>query len=125
WVAAPAVGSGVAVALAAQRKLAGVILVTPYDSLMAVAQRHYPWLPVRWLIKDAWRSDQRIAKVKAPILVRHGTGDRVVPIRFGERLFKLAPEPKRFLRVSGAGHVDLDEDGTVGAVRQFLAALAG
>ncbi|MEJ2378372.1 MAG: alpha/beta hydrolase [Pseudolabrys sp.] len=118
-------GTAVAIALASTHQVAGVILDAPFTSAADVGAAAYPFLPVRWLIKDAWRSDQRIAKVKAPILVRHGTGDRVVPIRFGERLFKLAPEPKRFLRVSGAGHVDLDEDGTVGAVRQFLAALAG
>jgi fermentation-respiration switch protein FrsA (DUF1100 family) len=77
---------------------------------------------VRWLIKDSFRSDLRIARVTAPILIRHGERDWVVPIRFGERLFALARVPKRFLRVPNAGHEDLDEHGAVDAVKAFLAA---
>lgn len=113
-------GTAVAVALAADHVVAGVILDAPFTSAADVGAAAYPFLPVRWLIKDDWRSDRRIAQVQAPILMRHGTRDWVVPIRFGERLFKLAPEPKRFLRVPDAGHEDLDEHGAVDPVREFL-----
>jgi hypothetical protein len=78
---------------------------------------------VRWLIKDAFRSDRRIGKVKAPVLVLHGERDRIVPIRFGERLFALANEPKRMLRFPNGGHVDLDDHGAIDAVRKFVAGL--
>jgi fermentation-respiration switch protein FrsA (DUF1100 family) len=50
---------------------------------------------------DQFRSDERIAQVTAPLLVLHGGRDVVVPIRFGERLFALAHEPKRFVRPAG------------------------
>ena len=80
-------------------------------------------MPVRWLIKDAFRSDRRIARVHAPILVLHGALDRVVPVRFGERLFALANEPKRLVRFPTGTHVDLDDHGAVEEVRKFLAEL--
>lgn len=114
-------GTAVAIALAAEREVGGLILDAPFTSAADVGAAVYPFLPVRALIKDAFRSDLRIARVKAPILVRHGERDWIVPIRFGERLFALAREPKRFLRVPKAGHEDMDEHGALEAVRDFLA----
>ena len=60
-------------------------------------------------MKDTFHSDERIGRVSAPLLVLHGEADRVVPIRFGEALFALAREPKRFVRFPQGGHVDLDD----------------
>jgi fermentation-respiration switch protein FrsA (DUF1100 family) len=114
-------GTAVAIALAATHEVGGLILDAPFTSAADVGAAVYPFLAVRLLIKDAFRSDLRIARVKAPILMRHGERDWIVPIRFGERLFALAPEPKRFLRVPKAGHEDMDEHGALAAVRDFLA----
>jgi fermentation-respiration switch protein FrsA (DUF1100 family) len=75
---------------------------------------------VRWFIKDSFRSDERIGRVKAPLLVLHGEQDRIVPIRFGERLFALANEPKQMVRFPSGGHVNLDDHGAPDAVRVFL-----
>jgi len=72
-------------------------------------------------MKDQFRSDERIAKVTAPLLILHGDGDRVVPIALGERLHALANEPKRFVRFAAGGHEDLDRHGAQAAFRQFLA----
>ena len=116
-------GTAVAIALAAQREVGGVILDAPFTSIADVGAAAYPFAPVRWLIKDAFRSDRRIARVKAPILVLHGERDRIVPIRFGERLFALANEPKRMVRFPQGGHVDLDDHGAVEVVRQFISGL--
>ncbi len=116
-------GTAVAIALAAQREVGGVILDAPFTSIADVGAAAYPFAPVRWLIKDAFRSDRRIRKVKAPVLVLHGERDRVVPIRFGERLFALANEPKRMVRFPQGGHVDLDDHGAVDVVRAFVAGL--
>ena len=115
-------GTGVAVALAAERDVGGVILDAPFSSIADVGAAAYPFAPVRWLIKDPFHSDRRIARVHAPLLIRHGEGDAVVPIRFGERLFALANEPKRFERFAGEGHVITDERGGMDLVRAFLAA---
>ena len=116
-------GSGVAVALAAERRTAAVILDAPFTSAADVGASAYPFAPVRWLMKDPWHSDERIARVTAPLLVLHGEEDRVVAIRFGERLFALANEPKRMVRFAQGGHVNLDGFGAPKAIKEFLAAL--
>jgi fermentation-respiration switch protein FrsA (DUF1100 family) len=75
-------------------------------------------------MKDQFRSDERIARVKAPLLVMHGERDRVVPFQLGERLFALAGEPKRFVRYPAGEHNNLDSHGARDAVRAFLAEMA-
>ncbi len=114
-------GTGVAIALAATRPVAAIILDAPFTSAAAVGAAHYPFLPVRWLIKDPFYSDRRILDVRAPVLVLHGARDDVVPIAFGEQLFALIPGPKQFVRLAAAGHNDLDQYGAMQAVREFLA----
>jgi len=114
-------GTGVAIALAAEREIGGLILDAPFTSIADVGAAAYPFVPVRLFIKDAFHSDERIANVKAPVLVLHGERDRVVPIAFGEKLFSLANEPKRMVRFPLGGHVDLDDHGAAAAVKAFLA----
>ena len=114
-------GSGVAVALASTHPVAGIVLEAPFTSTADLAARLFPFVPVRWLMHDQFRSDQRIANVNAPILILHGARDMVVPIRFGERLFALAREPKRFVRFPDGGHADLDEHGAAREARRFIA----
>ena len=117
-------GTAVAVALAAERPVAGVILDAPFTSAADVGAAAYPFAPVRWLMKDQFHSDRRIGRVTAPLLVLHGERDSIVPIGFGERLFALAHEPKRMVRFPQGGHVDLDGHGAAGAVEEFLAGLS-
>jgi fermentation-respiration switch protein FrsA (DUF1100 family) len=116
------IGTGVAVALAASQRIGRLVLESPFNSALDVAARVYWYLPVRLLMKDTFRSDQRIGKVTAPLLVLHGERDDVVPIALGERLFALANEPKRFVRFSAGRHVDLDRYGALDTVRSFIAA---
>jgi len=116
-------GTGVAVALAADHPFAGLILEAPYTSITDVAAAAFPYLPVRLLLKDRFASDARIQRVTAPLLVMHGTEDTTVPITFGERLFGLAHEPKRFVPLVGGRHDDLDNFGATETARQFIAGL--
>jgi len=114
-------GTGVAVALAAGHKTGGLILDAPFTSIADVGAAAYPFAPVRWLIKDPFHSDERIARVNAPLLVLHGERDLIIPIKFGERLFSLANEPKRMVHFPFGGHVNLDDYGAAAIVKQFLA----
>ncbi len=114
-------GTGVAVALAAEKPVARVILESPFSSAVDIAARRYWFVPVRWLMKDQFRSDLRVGKVAAPVLVLHGERDNVVPIALGERLYALVNAPKRFVRFPGAGHNDLGANGAVAAAKTFLA----
>lgn len=113
-------GSGAAVALAAEHPVDKLILESPYSSIADVAASAFPILPVRLLLKDPFHSDRRIARVKAPLLVMHGARDPTVPIAFGERLFALANEPKQFVRFPDGGHNDLDYFGASAAARRFI-----
>jgi len=114
-------GSGVAIAVAAERPVSRVILEAPFTSAVALGARHYWYLPVRLLMKDQFRSDLRIGKVKAPVMIMHGVNDRVVPYAMGEQLFELANKPKHFVRFLDGGHEDLDDNGGLDAVARFLA----
>jgi hypothetical protein len=118
-------GSGVAVALAADQPVGKLILEAPYTSISDVAALAFPFVPVRRLIRDPFRSDQRIAGVTAPLLVMHGARDATVAIAFGERLFALAHEPKAFVRFPEGGHNDLDAYGAIETARRFIGAANG
>lgn len=113
-------GSGVAVALAAEKKVARVVLDAPFTSTSDVAARTYFFLPVRLLMKDQFRSDERIARVTAPVLILHGDADTIVPFAFGERLYAMIPGEKRMVRYPGGHHVDLDRYGASDEAMRFF-----
>jgi hypothetical protein len=118
-------GSGVAVALAAEQPIGKLILEAPYTSIVDVAGSLFRLVPVRWLVRDQFRSDQRIARVTAPLLIMHGMRDQTIPINFGERLFALAREPKQFVRFPEGGHDNLDDYGAIETARSFINAPKG
>jgi fermentation-respiration switch protein FrsA (DUF1100 family) len=113
-------GSGVAVALAAEQPVGKLILEAPYTSIVDIAAARFRLVPVRWLVRDQFRSDQRIARVTAPLLIMHGVRDPTIPIDFGERLFALAHEPKQFVRFPDGGHDDLGNYGAIDTARYFI-----
>jgi fermentation-respiration switch protein FrsA (DUF1100 family) len=96
-------GGGIAVQLATEVKSAGAILHDTFSSLDDAAAYHYPWLPVRWLLRTHYDNRSKIARVGAPVLVIHSPQDEVVPFALGQRLFDAAAEPKELL-VTGGGH---------------------
>jgi hypothetical protein len=114
-------GSGVAVALAAEKPVGRVILEAPFTSAAAVGAKHYWYVPVRLLMTDQFRSDERIGKVSAPLLILHGVKDQIVPYAMGEHLFDIANKPKHIVRFLDGGHEDLDKHGALVAVGRFLA----
>ena len=118
-------GSGVAVVLAAEQPVGKLLLEAPYTSITDVAAAAFPFLPVRRLVRDRFRSDQRIASVTAPLLIMHGARDPTIPIAFGERLFALAREPKQFVRFAEGGHNDLDDYGATETALRFINASNG
>ena len=118
-------GSGVAVALAAKHPVGAVILEAPFTSAADAGAGHYPFLPVRLLIKDPFYSDRRIADVRAPVLIMHGAHDTIVPIALGEKLFGLIPGPKQFVRFADAGHNNLEDFGASRIALEFLTKTLG
>jgi fermentation-respiration switch protein FrsA (DUF1100 family) len=118
-------GTGVAVTLAAEQPVGKLILEAPYTSLADVAASLFPIFPVRLVMKDQFRSDERIARVSAPLLIMHGARDATIPIMFGERLFARAHEPKQFVRFPEGDHNNLDDYGAVETARDFIGASKG
>lgn len=103
YVIGESLGSGVAVQIATEYPVGGVILQSPFTSLADVGQAHYFYIPVKWLLKDRFDSLSKIKNVHAPLLIVHGENDAVIPIKFGRKLFEAANEPKQ-LQVVSAGH---------------------
>ena len=99
-------GSGVAIALAAQYPVKGLIFDGAHSSIAEVGQSAYPFIPVRWLLKDKWNSLSRIQKVKAPTLFIHSKKDSIVPFRYAQKLFQAANEPKKHIWLEHSGHND-------------------
>jgi hypothetical protein len=114
-------GSGVAVALAAERPLAGVILATPFDSLAAVAKRYYWYLPVDWMLKHRFDSIERAPRLGAPLLCLIAERDEVIPPEHGERLYAAWGGAKRKVVLAGANHNATDTHPLFWAsIRKFL-----
>jgi fermentation-respiration switch protein FrsA (DUF1100 family) len=114
-------GTGVAVALASEKPVGRVILEAPFTSAAAVAKKQYWFMPVGLLMKDQFRSDERVGKITAPLLILHGFKDHVVPFAMGQQLFELAHQPKYIVKFLDGDHEDLDNNGALIAVARFLA----
>jgi fermentation-respiration switch protein FrsA (DUF1100 family) len=97
-------GTGVAVKLAAGRPLAGVILVSPFDSLVEVGRTHYPWLPVSWLLRHRFDSDVDARRVQVPLLAIIADRDSIVPRERSQALYDAWAGPKSWLVIPATDH---------------------
>ena len=100
-------GAAVAVALAIEHPPAALVLRSPFTSLTDIGRHHYPYLPVRPLLRDRYPAIDQIARVTAPLLVIAGERDRIVPPSHSRRLYDAAAAPKRWALIPGADHNDL------------------
>jgi fermentation-respiration switch protein FrsA (DUF1100 family) len=114
-------GGGVAVELASRKPHRALLLLKTFTSLPDVAGRMYPWVPVRWLMRNRYDSLRKIGKCTRPVFIANSTADRLVPFAQGERLYAAAHEPKSFYRLDGADHNDPVPAGLFTAFREFLA----
>lgn len=100
-------GSGVAAQLAVRVPVDRLVLITPFDSLVATAQAHYPMFPVTWLLKDRYESDRALRTFERPLLIIHAGRDTVVPEAQTERLIATLPQPPQVVRIDAADHNDI------------------
>lgn len=98
-------GTGVAVALALDRPVAGVLLNAPYASLIRHWRVHAPPLPYRWLLTERFDSEAAIGKIGVPVMILEGTADDATPLAEARCLYAAAREPKTMIEVEGAGHL--------------------
>ena len=99
-------GTALAASLARDVQPRLLVLVSPFSSLAASAAQAYPWAP-EWVLKYPLRTDAIIGDVKSPILLIHGSEDKLIPLSHSERLKALARSPVELLVVPGAGHSDI------------------
>lgn len=116
-------GSGVAVQVAVDRPVAGLILDAPFTSIPAIGQHHYWYLPVGLLMLDRYPSRRLISRVRTPLLIIHGERDEVTPVGMGKQVFEAANEPKTLSIIAGAGHNDHHAHGAFEIVQEWLAKL--
>jgi fermentation-respiration switch protein FrsA (DUF1100 family) len=115
-------GGAVAVDLATRAACAGLIVESSFTSVPDMGKRLYPWLPIDWLARYRFDSERKLGSVPCPVLVLHSFDDEMIPFEMGQRLYAAAPEPKRFVQLSG-GHNDLSHFNSaiyVNGLREFL-----
>jgi fermentation-respiration switch protein FrsA (DUF1100 family) len=100
-------GGAVAVDLAAEKGARGLILESTFTSLRDVGAHHFPWIPVRLLVRTQLDALAKIKSYRGPLLQSHGDQDTVVPYKFGRKLFEAANGPKEFVTLTGEEHNDL------------------
>jgi uncharacterized protein len=99
-------GTGVAVQMAEEFQVGGLMLLAPYLSIPKLAQIDFPFFPSSLLALDRFENEKKIGKVHVPVLIANGDVDRVIPPSQGTALFALANQPKEFRSIRGHGHND-------------------
>ena len=115
-------GTAVAIDLAKDHKFAGVILESPFTSMLELSRKYYPWLPTRLLLKDKYETNKKIKKVFSPLLILHGRKDNIVPFNMGEELLDQANDPKYNYFVDDDHMMDFNEN-LVKSIDQFVNSL--
>ena len=87
-------GSAVAIEIAQNKKFAGIVLESPFTSMVEIGKKYYSFFPVSLLLKDRYVSIKKIKNIHIPILVMHGKKDSIVPFEMGKKIFTSANSPK-------------------------------
>jgi uncharacterized protein len=116
-------GGGVMVDLAAHDGARGLVLENTFTSLPDVAAFHYPWLPVKTLMRTRMDSAAKIGKFHGPLLQVHGDADTIIPFVIGQQLHAAANEPKTFVTIAGGDHNDPRSPAFIAALDKFLSGL--
>ncbi len=116
-------GTAVSIDLAKDHKFAGVILESPFTSMIKLSRKYYPWAPTGLLLKDKYETDKKINKVFSPILILHGRKDKIVPFEMGQELFKKANKPKYNYFIDNDDHMmDFNEE-LINSISSFILSL--
>jgi len=116
-------GTGVAAHLAQNKSYAGVILETPFTSMVDAAKIFYPYIPVNLLLKDKFENYKKVKNINSPILVMHGEKDQIVPFSMGKKIFEIANEPKYSYFTKYDNHMMEFDEKLVLALKSFLKSL--
>jgi fermentation-respiration switch protein FrsA (DUF1100 family) len=120
-------GTGVAIPLASQVQEAALLVEGAFTSVMRRAQALYPYLPISWMVRNPFLSEDYVPAIKAPVLVLHSPEDATIPFADGQKVYGLVSGPKAFVELRG-GHITPnldDEDRYLGGISGFLRAQTG
>lgn len=113
-------GTGIASRMATEIDPALIVLESPYTSIADRGQELYPWLPVKWLLKDNFSPSRELPQVRTPVLIFHGEKDTIVPVEHGKSVYETAHEPKRLILLPEYGHNDIPIDTIIAEIRHYL-----
>jgi len=116
-------GTGVATEIAQNNNFAGLVLETPFTSMIDAAKNFYPYIPVSLLLKDKYDNQNKIKNINIPVLVMHGEADQIVPFWMGKRIFEIANEPKYSYFTKFDDHMMEYDEKLVFALKEFFNSL--
>ena len=116
-------GTGVATHLAQNKNFAGVILETPFTSMIDAAKKFYPYIPVKLLLKDKFENYKKIKNINSPILIMHGEVDQLVPFSMGKKIYEIANKPKYSYFTKYDNHMMEYDENLVLALKSFIKSL--
>jgi len=116
-------GTGVATEIAQNKNFAGIILESPFTSMVDAGKNKYPYLPVRLLLKDKYESNKKIKNIKSPILIMHGKVDNLVPFDMGKKMYELANEPKYYYFSEYDDHMMEYNEKLLQVLKDFISSL--
>jgi len=116
-------GTGVATEIAQKKNFAGIILESPFTSMVAAGKSKYPIFPIKLLLKDKYESDKKIKNIMSPILVMHGEDDQIVPFWMGKKIYEIANQPKYSYFTKYDDHMMEFDENLVLALKTFIKSL--
>ena len=116
-------GTAIALEIAQNKNFAGIILESPFTSMIDVGKKKYPILPVKLLLKDKYQSDIKIKNIQSPILIMHGKADNLVPFNMGEKMYELADNPKYSYFTEYDNHMMHYDEKLVSVLKKFIKSL--
>ena len=116
-------GSGVATEISQNKNFAGVILESPFTSMIDAGKSRYPIFPISLLLKDRYESDKKIKNIKSPILIMHGEADKIVPFRMGKKLYEMANQPKYSYFPKYDDHMMEYNENLINSIKNFIKSL--
>ncbi len=116
-------GTGIATEIAQNNNFAGLILETPFTSMIEAAKNFYPYIPVSLILKDKYKNNLKIKNVNIPVLVMHGETDQIVPFWMGEKIYEIANQPKYSYFTKYDDHMMEFDENLVLALKTFIKSL--
>jgi len=116
-------GTGIATHLAQNKNYAGVILETPFTSMIDAAKNFYPYIPINLLLKDKFENFKKVKNINTPILVMHGEVDQIVPFSMGKKIYEIANNPKYSYFTKYDDHMMEYDENLVLALKSFFNSL--